>query len=110
MLKEMYVDALLEIGQCRAERKEYEEAIRWYKRALEANELREDVHRGIMRCYFEAGRRPEAIAQSYRCDEMLERELNIGPSSETERLYEQIVGNRKLSMPHPDSSSSSTES
>ncbi len=74
---------------------EYEEAIRWYKRALEANELRQDVHRGIIRCYFEAGRRPEAVAQHLRCEEILERDLDLGPSPETVRLYEQIVGKGK---------------
>jgi LuxR family maltose regulon positive regulatory protein len=93
MLRDMYVEALLEMGKYHTGRREFEQAMGWYRRALEVNELREDVHRGCMRCYFEAGRRSEAVAQYRRCEEILERELGVGPSAETVRLYEQIVGN-----------------
>ena len=62
--------------------KEYEEAIRWYKRALKANE-HESTYWGIMYCYFELGRRPEAVMQYRRCEEILKRELDLGLSPET---------------------------
>ena len=94
-LRDMYVETLVGMGQCHAGRRELEEAIGWYRRALEVDGLREDVHRAIIRCYFEAGRRSEALAQYRRCEEMLEKELGIAPSAETVKLYEQIVGKRK---------------
>ncbi|MCP4542816.1 MAG: hypothetical protein GY832_37315 [Chloroflexi bacterium] len=43
----MYIEALLEMGQCRVGWKEYEKAIRWYTHALEANELRETFTRAL---------------------------------------------------------------
>ena len=41
-----------------------------------------------------ASRRPEAVMQYHRCEEILKRELDLGLSPETVRLYEQIVGER----------------
>ena len=94
MLREMYLEALIGVGQYHQAREEFEEAIGWYRRALEVDELREDVYRRIMHCYAEAGRRPEALAQYHRCREILRRELNVEPSTKTKRLYEQIAGRR----------------
>ena len=93
-LREMYLEALIGVGRCHEARREFEEAIDWYRRALEADELREDVHRHIMHCYAEAGRRSEALAQYQGCQEILKRELNIEPSIETRRLWEQIARER----------------
>jgi len=93
-LREMYIEALVGMGQCHEARREFEGAIGWYRRALEVDELREDIHRHIMHCYAEADRRPEALAQYHRCQEILKRELDIEPSVETKRLYERIAGKR----------------
>jgi LuxR family maltose regulon positive regulatory protein len=91
-LHEMYLEALIGVGRCYEARKEFDEAIGWYRRALEVEELREDVHRRIMHCYAEAGRRSEALAQYSRCQEVLKRELGIEPMLETKRLYQRIAG------------------
>jgi len=93
-LREMYFRTLIEIGQCHEARKEFERAISWYRRALEVDELREGVHRRIMHCYSEAGRRSDVLAQYRRCRDILRRELDIEPSAETRKLYEKIAGKR----------------
>lgn len=90
----MYIEALIGIGRCHEARREFERAIGWYRRALEVNELREDVHRRIMHCYAESGRRSEALVQYHRCQEVLGRELDVEPSVETKGLYERIAGKR----------------
>jgi len=93
-LRELYLEALVGVGRCHEARREFEGAIGWYRRTLEVDELREDVHRRIMHCYAEAGRRSEALAQYHHCQEILRRELDIEPSVETKRLYERIAGKR----------------
>ncbi len=93
-LREIYIEALVGMGQCHEARREFEGAIGWYRRALEVDELREDVHRLIMRCFAEAGRRSEALGQYHRLEEILRWELDIEPSAETRKLYEQIAGKR----------------
>jgi len=61
-------------------------------RALEEDELREDIHRRIMRAYVEAGRRSDALAQYRHCREILIQELGVEPSQETQRLYQKAAG------------------
>ncbi len=90
-LREMYIETLIGMGRCHEARREFAEAIGWYRRALEVDELREDVHRRLMHCHAEVGRRSEALAQYHRCQEILRRELNVEPSIETKRLYERIA-------------------
>ena len=91
-LWEMYVETLVGVAKCHEARREFEGAIGWYRRALEVDELREDVHRRIMHCYAQAGRRSEALAQYRHYREILRRELDVEPSVEARRLYEQIAG------------------
>jgi two-component SAPR family response regulator len=91
-LRKMYLEALLGMGRSYETRLEFEGAVEWYQQALALDGLREGVHRRIMRCYAEAGRRAEAVAQYRRCEETLRRELDIAPSEETKKLYEQIAG------------------
>jgi len=91
-LRQVYVEALVGVGRSHEARREWEEAIEWYRQALGVDELREDVHRAIMHCYMRAGRRSEAIAQYRRCEKVLRRELGVEPSMETKRLYAQIAG------------------
>ena len=90
-LREMHVEALIGMGRCHELRQEFEAAVDWYRRALEADELREDVHRSIMRCYTEAGRRSQALTQYQRCREILRHELGLEPSVETRQLYARIA-------------------
>lgn len=93
-LQEMYLEALVGVGRCHEARKEFEEAINWYRRSLEVDALQEDVHRRVMHCYVKAGRRVDALAQYHCCRETLMRELNIETSPETDQLYQQIARKR----------------
>lgn len=93
-LREAYLEALIGVARCHEARGEFERAIAWYRRTLEMDELREDVHQRIMHCYAEAGRRSEALGQYHRCQEILRRELQVEPSVETEQLYMRIARKR----------------
>jgi DNA-binding SARP family transcriptional activator len=93
-LCEKYVEVLIGIGRCHSARRDLEGAIDWYRQALRADELREDIHRSIMRAYASAGRRSEAMAQYHACREALSRELGVEPSPETKALFEQIAGKK----------------
>jgi DNA-binding SARP family transcriptional activator len=52
--------------------------------------LREDAHRGAMRCFARAGRRELALRQYQTCQKVLREELGVSPGEETERLGEVI--------------------
>lgn len=98
-LRETYLEALIGIGESCAARGEFEGAVEWYRRALEMDELREDIHRHIMRCYVAAGRRSEALLQYEACRRILRQELDLEPSFETQKLYEQISSNSPSQRP-----------
>jgi LuxR family maltose regulon positive regulatory protein len=91
-LREMYIEALIAMGRCHETRRDFDGAVDWYRRALEADELREDIHCRIMRCYVETAQRSKALAQYRRCEEILKEELGLEPSLETRQLYEHISG------------------
>jgi DNA-binding SARP family transcriptional activator len=90
-LQETYIKALIMVGRSREARGAVEEAVAWYRRALAVDPLREDIHRAIIRCYAEAERRSDALAQYSRCEEILQQELGIEPSSETKKLHQRIT-------------------
>jgi len=91
-LRDMYLEALSQLGRCHEARSDFDQAINWYRRALEVDALREDLHRRIMSSYAATGRRSEALAQYRRCQQTLEDELGIEPSLQTKEIYEQIAG------------------
>jgi ATP/maltotriose-dependent transcriptional regulator MalT/DNA-binding SARP family transcriptional activator len=91
-LSDKYIEALIQLGRCHETRGALEGAIDHYRQALEVNELREDIHRRIMRAYADANRRSDAVTQYLRCEEILVRELGVEPSRETRRLYQEITG------------------
>jgi len=66
------------------------EAIDVAKRLVALDPLREDAHRDLMRLYHETGDRPSALRQYRICAEILERELDVTPASETTRVFEAI--------------------
>ena len=90
-LREKYVEALIGVGRCHEARRDYEGAVDWYRRSLAVDELREEIHRRIMRCYIQAGRRSDALAQYHHCQEVLRRELAMAPSAATRDAYERIA-------------------
>ena len=63
-----------------------EDAIALYSRALELDNLAEDLYRNLMLCYRELGRPSEALQVYRRCRELLSVVLGMQPSPETEAV------------------------
>ena len=68
----------------------FDEGIALGLRMLGEEPARESTHRRLMRLYYQAGNRCEALRQFHRCQETLYEELDVSPSSLTTALYEQI--------------------
>jgi DNA-binding SARP family transcriptional activator len=60
-----------------------EEAAEWYRRLLDKDILREDIHRQLIETLIHMGDRAGAIRQSERLREILREELGTEPSEET---------------------------
>lgn len=70
---------------------DWPEAVAHGEAILELDELREDVHRELMRCHMACGQRALALRQFERCRSALRRELAIHPMQETLQLHQQIA-------------------
>jgi ATP/maltotriose-dependent transcriptional regulator MalT/DNA-binding SARP family transcriptional activator len=67
-----------------------EEALACYRRGLEADELVEEFHRGLMRCALALGRPADGIAAYRRLKRLLSVVMGIAPSRETEALADAL--------------------
>lgn len=73
-----------------------DEAIRHYTLALQRDGLREEAHRGLIRCFANSGRREMAVRQYRACAAVLMEDLVVGPSPETEALYQAVAQGRPI--------------
>ncbi|MCZ7599699.1 MAG: AAA family ATPase [Gammaproteobacteria bacterium] len=74
--------------------KRFADAVRLGIRLVALEPLREDLHRTLMRCYAALGRIPDALQQYRQCRAILERELEVAPSRETELLKVRLMSER----------------
>ena len=60
---------------------------------------RESGYRRLMRMHVRNGDRGEAVRAYMECKRLLEAELGVAPSEETEALYREIAGVRPVTEP-----------
>jgi DNA-binding SARP family transcriptional activator len=78
----------------------FQKSLAYGEKILSLDPLQEQVHREMMKLYVESGQRSFAIRQYERCCQVLDKELEIPPTRETEALFRQILsGRHKSNMP-----------
>jgi DNA-binding SARP family transcriptional activator len=92
--RERLRDSFLRVTDRAAERLfglgQWKAAVDCYQKALEIDPLAERFYIGLMRCYYELGRRAEGLVAYRRCCEVLSKELQIQPSSRTEAWHDRL--------------------
>ena len=86
------VRALDSRGEARSANGELELALTHAREAVRMEPYRESGYRRLMRMQVKNGDRGEAIRAYLECKRILEAELGVGPSEETESLYREIAG------------------
>ncbi|MEJ2208076.1 MAG: tetratricopeptide repeat protein [Anaerolineae bacterium] len=86
----LVLDALWRLAVCYERQGAYEPALAHARRELELDPWDEGAHRQVMRLLALTGRRAEALAHYQDCRRRLAADLDVTPSVETSRLYEQI--------------------
>jgi DNA-binding SARP family transcriptional activator len=89
-LRRKYLDALLGLGQLCFTQQEYARAAEVYRRALEKDEVLEQAHRELMRCYARLGERGQALRHYQTLEQMMHDELGSSPAAESVALYERL--------------------
>ncbi len=85
-LRSKLVRTVLALGNRLQAARRWDAAVALYQRALELDNLAEDLYRGLMICHRELGQ-PAAGLQAYRrCRELLSVVLGLAPGPETEAV------------------------
>ena len=95
-LQQQLLTLLYQLGELYLAQDDYESVHAVAARQLALEPWREAAHRQIMRAYDAAGQRSEALAQYERCVAVLDEELGVEPSAETEALVAAIRGEQLL--------------
>jgi len=88
------------MGYCEAQRR-YEEGLAYGALILRNDPARERTHRRLMRLYYLAGDRTQALRQYARCAQALDRELGVRPARSTLTLYQHICADCARSSAPP---------
>ncbi|MFW6333498.1 MAG: AfsR/SARP family transcriptional regulator, partial [Thermodesulfobacteriota bacterium] len=90
VLRSKVLSILMQIGNFWETRRRWDSAVDLYQKTLQLDPLAESACQGLMRCLGRLGRKAEALAAYRRCRMMLNCELRIDPSAETERLRKAV--------------------
>ena len=85
------LSALTDLGESLAALGSIDESIEVHREILEAEPVREDVHRALMACFAAQGRPYLALRQFDDCMEQLRRRLGVEPAPETWAVRERIA-------------------
>jgi LuxR family transcriptional regulator, maltose regulon positive regulatory protein len=85
-LRNRFLRELARQGQRLLQDELCEEAIQFFEKGLEVDELAEELYCKLMRCYQALGRRAEALGTYERCRKLLSSTLGVSPSPATEAL------------------------
>ncbi|HEX9036479.1 MAG TPA: tetratricopeptide repeat protein [Ktedonobacterales bacterium] len=113
MLRQLYVDLLVELAGAYERDGLYGEATVELLRAVNTDVAREDAHVGLMRLHALTGQRGDALRRFETLRRVLRDELNAEPQDASARLYEAILSNQLpspgvLSSPHTPTSVSAS--
>lgn len=90
-LREVHLDMLGRLADLLSQRRRFAEAAEICEAALASDPCRENFYRRLMECFAALGQRDRAIAQYRRCTAVLAKELGVGPTPETQRVYRRLV-------------------
>jgi two-component SAPR family response regulator len=89
-LRSKFLQSIATLGHRLEDREQWEEAVSWYRKGLEVDELAEELYRRLMVCHIRQGREAEALYVYKRCRKTLSSVLGVDPSTETRRLAESL--------------------
>lgn len=89
-LRQMFVDALIDMARLKKRQHQWEYALGYFVRVLKEMPQREDIYREAMMMYANLNRIDDAVEQYRMLEDYLDRAVGVPPSRETRELYEQI--------------------
>ena len=90
-LRNLYLDALLELANMESNAKRYRAAKQLYEKVLAIDPYRDEVHLALMKCLALSGAPSAAIVHFKDYRALLRKELNAEPLPELEAYYNQLA-------------------
>ncbi len=90
------INTLQALSKAYFHRSNFDQAYKYAWRYVELAPLEESAHRLLMRLLTKSGRRNAALQQFQLCKSIINRELGIEPSPETQNLYQMILKNQPI--------------
>ncbi|HOW53638.1 MAG TPA: BTAD domain-containing putative transcriptional regulator [Syntrophorhabdaceae bacterium] len=91
MLKNGLLHMIITSGRSLEGSGRWEQAVEYYAKGIDTDELAEEIYQHLMVCYREIGNNAEAARTYRRCRDKLRDGLGIKPSAQTEAIYSSIV-------------------
>jgi DNA-binding SARP family transcriptional activator len=90
-LREMYLKLFLSLAELHLRRGAVSESLSYWQKALAMDPCCEEAHRGMMRAFYQAGRRDALVRQYSLCTDLLRREEGRAPEVGTDQLYQELM-------------------
>ena len=90
-LKSKFIRFLITAGDYFEQKGNWKQAIEYYLKGLDTDDVIEEFYQRLMICYQKLGCRGEAIAIYHRCCKIVSALLGIGPSQATEKIYKTCI-------------------
>lgn len=90
-LHQAYLNAMLRLVDLFQQAGESETALSYCLDILNKDPCLEEGHRAAMRIYAAMGNKVGVVRQYERCEQIMQREFQLPPSSQTRSLYEELV-------------------
>lgn len=91
-LRDLLARLVSTLGQQMEASGNWDQALAFYRRGIDADELAEEFYQGIMRCHAATGRSAEGLAVYRRLRQTLSVVLGLKPSARTEQLAQLLRG------------------
>lgn len=92
------IEALTHLADYAERRGDLKMARHYAQQQVDLEPWREEAHRQLIRLLAQAGQRSAALAQYAACRTALAQELEVPPTAETDRLYQQIRDDTRLPL------------
>lgn len=90
-LREMYLKLFLSLAELYLRRGAVSESLSYWQKALAMDPCCEEAHQGMMRAFYQAGRRDALVRQYSLCTDLLRREEGRVPDVRTAQLYRELM-------------------
>lgn len=89
-LRTKFLRLIVRPGRYWEERKQWEQALKYFQKGLDIDDLAEEFYQHIMTCHQRLGRNAEAVKAYQRCRKALLAGLGAAPSPKTEAIYRSL--------------------